>query len=49
MVSNSKIKHTQLKNDKIKPVSKIIPFSKFEKLSNFEEKGRRLVFTFSQI
>ena len=48
-MSNSELKHPKLENDKFKPVSEIIPFFEFEKLSYFEEKGGRLVFTFSHI
>ena len=44
-----KIRHPQSENDQIKPVSEIIFFCEFQKLSYFEEKGERLVFTFSQI
>ena len=48
-MSNSKTKHPQSENDKIKHVSKIISFCEFEKLSYFEENRGRLDFTFSQI
>ena len=45
-MSNSKIKHPQSENDKIKHVSEINSFCGSKKLNYFEEKGRRLVFTF---
>ena len=46
-ISNSRLKHPKSENDKFKPVSEIISFFKFKKLSYFEEKAGRLVFIFS--
>ena len=46
---NSRLKHPKSDNDKFKPVSEIISFFWFEKLSYCEEKGGRLVFNFSQV
>ena len=46
---NSKIKHPQSENDKIKPISETISFCAFGKLCYFEDKEGRLFFPFSQI
>ena len=46
-VTNSRLKHLKSEIDKFKPVSEITSFFEFEKLSYFEQKGGRLVFTFS--
>ena len=45
-MSNSKIKHPQSENDKIKPVGEMISFLEFEKLNYFEEKRRASGFQF---
>ena len=37
-ITLKKIKHSQSRNDKIKPVGETIFFREFEKLSYFEEK-----------
>ena len=48
-MSNSRLKHLISVNEKFKPVSEIISFFQFEKLSYCEEKGGHLVFNFSQV
>ena len=45
-MSNSKIKHPQSENDKIRHVGEIISFFEFEKSSRFEEKRRTSGFHF---
>ena len=46
-ILDSRLKHSQSENDKIKSDSEIISFREFEKLSYFEDKGWYLVFWFS--
>ena len=48
-MSNSRLKHLKPEKGKFKSVNEIIFFFNWKNLSYFEEKGGRLVPTFSQI